>query len=107
MLLYCFVSQVRNLSLTEICSPYKGSLIVETVEFHGYKSNSSEFFEISVSTCLLRRLPTTMASVLFQPAPAHAPPPIAFTGKGTGAVMLLYLFKAGPKCDCHACGHSV
>ena len=87
MLLYCFVSQVRNLSLTEICSPYKGSLIVETVEFHGYKSNSSEFFEISVWTCLLRRLPATMASVLFQPAPAHAPP-IAFTGKGTGAELL-------------------
>ena len=48
---------------------------------------TNQIFQIfSATTCLLQRLSTTMASVLFQPAPAHASPHCLYR-KG-GAVVL-------------------
>ena len=88
MLLYCFVSQIRKLNLAGICSPYKGILIVKTPGFYEYKSNFSKSFEISVTACLPRRLSAASASVLLQPAPAHAPPPFPLSEGGGGAVIL-------------------
>ena len=82
MLLYCFVSQIRKLNLAGICSPYKGILIVKTPGFYEYKSNFSKSFEISVTACLPRRLSAASASVLLQPAPAHAPPPFPLSEGG-------------------------
>ena len=95
-----------DLFVSQIHSPCKVSLI-RKLEFYKYKSNFSKFSKLVwrhayCGACLLPWPRFYFSQLLPMP-----PPPIAFTGKGTGAVMLLYLFKAGPKCDCHACGHSV
>ena len=54
-----------------------------------YTNRIFRYFEFSVMTCLLRHLSAPSASVLLQPALAHAPP-IYFRRRGGGAEVLSF-----------------
>ena len=56
-----------------------------------YTNRIFRYFEFSVMSCLLRHLSAPSASVLLQPALAHAPPPFTFT---EGGGLTCYLFRA-------------